>query len=163
MFDPRLTEEYQVAGEPWSKQNAGGEMLAMGLGAALWGTSNVASEHGRSVTKTRHIGARYGYENLRWNPGSPMFPQVGGAGLTVKSYQDFICVNQFGKRFWNELDSSYAFINAALGNHGDQTKLNGGGPVWAIFDSDAVARQKWKPVRSMSPALSGFTFVKPRK
>ena len=106
MFDPRLTEEYQVAGEPWSKQNADGEMLALALGASLWGTSNVASEHGRSVTKTRHIGARYGYENLRWNPGSPMFPQVGGAGLTVKSYQDLICVNQFGKRFWNELDDT---------------------------------------------------------
>ena len=80
MFDPRLTEEYQVAGEPWSRQNADGERMAMALGATLWGTSNVASEHGRSVTKTRHIGARYGYENLRWNPGSPMFPQVGGAG-----------------------------------------------------------------------------------
>ena len=46
MFDPRLTEEYQVAGEPWSKQTADGEMLAMAIGAALWGTSNVASERG---------------------------------------------------------------------------------------------------------------------
>ena len=134
MFDPRLTEEYQVAGEPWSKQNADGEMLAMAIGAALWGTSNVASEHGRSVTKTRHIGARYGYENLRWNPGSPMFPQVGGAGLTVKSYQDLICVNQFGKRFWNELDDTYGFLNACLGRHDTDAKsrkLNGGGPIWA--------------------------------
>jgi hypothetical protein len=33
MFDPRLTEEYQVAGEPWTMQNADGEMLAMGRGA----------------------------------------------------------------------------------------------------------------------------------
>src|SRR5436190_22403298 len=86
-FDPRLTEEYQVAGEPWSKQPADGELLAMAIGAGLWGTSNVASERGRSVTKTRHIGARYGYENLRWNPGSPMFPQVGGSGLTVRTYE----------------------------------------------------------------------------
>jgi hypothetical protein len=23
--------------------------------------------------------------------------------------------------------------------------LNGGGPIWAIFDSDAVAREKWNP------------------
>ena len=148
MFDPRLTEEYQVAGEPWSRQNADGEMLAMGLGAALWGTSNVASEHGRSVTKTRHIGARYGYENLRWNPGSPMFPQVGGAGLTVKSYQDLICVNQFGKRFWNELDDTYGFLNACLGRHDPDAKskkLNGGGPIWAIFDADAVTREEWDP------------------
>jgi len=148
MFDPRLTEEYQVAGEPWSKQNADGEMLAMGLGAALWGTSNVASEHGRSVTKTRHIGARYGYENLRWNPDSPMFPQVGGAGLTVKSYQDLICVNQFGKRFWNELDDTYDFLNACLGRHDADArskKLNGGGPIWAVFDADAVSREEWDP------------------
>ena len=148
MFDPRLTEEYQVAGEPWSKQNADGEMLAMAIGAALWGTSNVASEHGRSVTKTRHIGARYGYENLRWNPGSPMFPNVGGAGLTVKSYQDLICVNQFGKRFWNELDDTYGFLNACLGRHDPDAKsrkLNGGGPIWAIFDADAVRREEWDP------------------
>jgi urocanate reductase len=148
MFDPRLTEEYQVAGEPWSKQNADGEMLAMAIGAALWGTSNVASERGRSVTKTRHIGARYGYENLRWNPGSPMFPLVGGSGLTVKSYQDLICVNQSGKRFWNELDDTYGFLNACLGRHDNNArsgKLNGGGPIWAIFDADAVRREEWEP------------------
>jgi len=148
MFDPRLTEEYQVAGEPWSRQTADGEMLAMAIGAALWGTSNVASERGRTVTKTRHIGARYGYENLRWNPGSPMFPLAGGSGLTVRSYQDVICVNQFGARFWNELDDTYGFLNACLGRHDDgrqNGKLNGGGPIWAIFDAGAVAREKWDP------------------
>ncbi len=161
MFDPRLTEEYQVAGEPWSKQNADGEMLAMALGASLWGTSNVASEHGRSVTKTRHIGARYGYENLRWNPGSPMFPQVGGAGLTVKSYQDLICVNQFGKRFWNELDDTYGFLNACLGRHDPDAKtkkLNGGGPIWAIFDADSVRREEWEP-KPPNVDPNGFFFT----
>ena len=161
MFDPRLTEEYQVAGEPWSKQNADGEMLAMALGASLWGTSNVASEHGRSVTKTRHIGARYGYENLRWNPGSPMFPQVGGAGLTVKTYQDLICVNQFGKRFWNELDDTYGFLNACLGRHDPDAKskkLNGGGPIWAIFDADSVRREEWDP-KPPNVDPNGFFFT----
>jgi succinate dehydrogenase/fumarate reductase flavoprotein subunit len=148
MFDPRLTDEYQVAGEPWSRQNADGEMLAMGLGAALWGTSNVASERGRSVTKTRHIGARYGYENLRWHPRSPMFSLVGGSGLTIRSYQDVICVNQRGTRFWNELDDTYGFLNACLGRHDTNArspKLNGGGPIWAIFDADAVRREEWDP------------------
>jgi len=161
MFDPRLTEEYQVAGEPWSKQNADGEMLAMALGAALWGTSNVASEHGRSVTKTRHIGARYGYENLRWNPNSPMFPQVGGAGLTVKSYQDLICVNQFGKRFWNEMDDTYDFLNACLGRHDPDAKsrkLNGGGPIWAIFDADSARREEWDP-KPPNVDANGFFFT----
>ena len=148
MFDPRLTEEYQVAGEPWSKQTADGEMLAMAIGATLWGTSNVASERGRSVTKTRHIGVRYGYENLRWNPGSPMFARAGGAGLTVRTYQDIICVNQWGKRFWNETDDTYGYLNACLGRHdpdAKSTKRNGGGPIWAIFDAEGVAREKWDP------------------
>src|SRR5262245_25737841 len=132
MFDPRLTDEYQVAGEPWSRQTADGETLAMSIGAALWGTSNVASERGRSVTKPRHIGTRYGYENLRWNPESPMFPQVHGAGLTVRSYQDVVCVNQFGMRFWNEMDDTYGFLNACLSRHdanAKSTKTNGGGPI----------------------------------
>ena len=105
MFDPRLTEEYQVAGEPWSKQNADGEMLAMDIGASLWGTSNQSNEGGRGVTKTRHIGVRYGYENLRWEPESPMFAQVGGSGLTIRSFQNLILVNQMGRRFWNEMRS----------------------------------------------------------
>src|ERR1043165_3908500 len=52
MFDPRLTEEYQVAGEPWTKQNADGEMLAMGIGAALWATSNQRNESGSPATKS---------------------------------------------------------------------------------------------------------------
>src|SRR5438093_938214 len=60
MFDPRLTDEYQVAGEPWTKQNADGETLAMAIGASLWATSNQSNDGGRAVTKTRHIGVRYG-------------------------------------------------------------------------------------------------------
>lgn len=148
MFDPRLTDEYQVAGEPWSHQNADGEMAAMAIGAGLWGTSSVASEAGRTITKTRHIGVRYGYVNLRWNPKSPMFSRAGGAGLTVQSYQDVICVNQWGKRFWNELDETYGFLNACLGRHdndGRNGKANGGGPIWAVFDAAAAAREKWDP------------------
>ena len=35
MFDPRLTEEYQVAGAPWSQQPGEGESLAMDIGASL--------------------------------------------------------------------------------------------------------------------------------
>ena len=78
-------------------------------------------------------------------PTVPIFHLCKATGLTVTDWHEAILVNQFGRRFWNELDSSYDFINAALGNHGDKDKLNGGGPVWAIFDADAVARQKWKP------------------
>jgi len=38
MFDPRLTEEYQQAGLPYSFQGADGELAAMDIGASLWAT-----------------------------------------------------------------------------------------------------------------------------
>ena len=49
MFDPRLTEEYQTVGEPWSKQTGDGERLAMEIGAALWGTQQPGERE-----KSRH-------------------------------------------------------------------------------------------------------------
>ena len=148
MFDPRLTEEYQVTGEPWTKQNADGEILAMAIGAALWATSNQSNEGGRAVTKTAHIGCRYGYQNLKWEPGSPIFKQAGASGLTVRSWENVILVNQVGQRFWNELDDSYRFLSACLGTNGNlgkNGKANGGGPIWAIFDSEAAKREGWDP------------------
>lgn len=143
MFDPRFTEEYQVAGEPWSTQPADGEILAMEQGAALWATSNVANELGYTMTKTIHIGCRYGYRNLQWNADSPMITRAGASGLTVRDFQDVILVNRFGRRFWNEVDESFDFFNACLGTHGDTSGKAGGGPIWAIFDDESVAREKW--------------------
>ncbi len=143
MFDPRLTEEYQTAGEPWSKQNGDGEILAMAIGASLWATANQNTEGGRAISKTKHIGCRYGYVSLKWRPDSPMFHLAGASGLTVNDWQNAILVNQLGLRFWDELDDSYGFINAALGLNGNET--NGGGPIWAIFDSEAARREGWKP------------------
>ena len=110
-----------------------------------------ADQRGRpAITKTRHVGTRWGYLSLYYELDSPIFHLAKATGLTVTDWHEAILVNQFGKRFWNELDSAYDYINAALGNHGDTDKLNGGGPIWAIFDADAVARQKWKPSRRMS-------------
>jgi len=148
MFDPRLTEEYQTAGEPWTVQNADGERAAMDVGASLWATSNCANERGLNVTKTMHIGCRYGYNNLKWDPKSPMFAKAGASGLTVHDFQDVILVNQVGQRFWNEVDRTFDFLNACLGTNGNTgkgKKINGGGPIWAIFDADAVKREGWDP------------------
>ncbi len=148
IFDPRLTEEYQTAGMPYSRQDADGEIAAMELGAALWATGNQASENDKAVTKTQHIGCRWGYVNLKWKPESPVFNLVRASGLTVTDFQNLILVNQVGLRFWNEVDDSYAFINACLGTNGNMgrgKKANGGGPIWAIFDADAVKREKWNP------------------
>ena len=39
MFDPRLTEEYQQACQPYVYQSADGELAAMDIGASLWATA----------------------------------------------------------------------------------------------------------------------------
>jgi len=149
MLDPRLTEEYQTAGEPWTGQDGEGEMLAIEVGAALLGGGNQANGPGPVISKTLHVGCRYGYRNLQWDPKSPIFERCGASGLTVKDFQDVVLVNQVGQRFWNELDDSYDFISACLGSNGNLgkngRKANGGGPIWAIFDAQACKREGWDP------------------
>ena len=44
-----------------------------------------------------------------------------------------------GRRLLSVLRGRHGAIN------GDTAKLNGGGPIWAIFDADAAAREKWDP------------------
>ncbi len=144
-FDPRLTEEYQVAGEPWSRQSGDGEIAAMAVGASLWGTANQTVEEGIAISKTRHIGCRWGYASLIWQPDARIFDLARASGLTVTDWQDLILVNRTGRRFWNEADARYDFFAAAMAYTGDEAKLNGGGPIWAIFDQDAVAREEWDP------------------
>ncbi len=161
IFDPRLTEEYQVAGEPWSRQSGDGERLAIGIGATLWATGTQTAEAGSPITKTRHIGCRYGYQSLKWNPKSPMFERAGASGLTVLNFQDVILVNRAGLRFWNEMDNSFSFYHACMGTNGNLgkngDKPNGGGPIWAIFDADAVTREKWDP-KPPNVDLNGWFF-----
>ncbi len=171
MFDPRLTEEYcGLAGMPWSNQDASGEIAAMGIGASLWGTFNYTGEFGSGITKPGAIGCQYGYVNVRWRPGSEVFDRARATGLPVKDWQNVILVNMLGQRFYDETAGHFNyntyqstnpyepysylnaknkkydpsnFINAALAGIGDGH--NGGGPIWAIFDADAVARETWNP------------------
>ena len=145
IFDPRLTEEYQVAGEPYSKQTADGELAAMAVGASLWSTANQTVEAGNWISKAAHIGTPWGYGNLVWLPDSPMFDQTPGSGLSAVDWQNAIMVTEMGRRFHNEIGGGHDFYNAALAYHGNPNKLDGGGPIWAIFDAEAVARQRWDP------------------
>jgi succinate dehydrogenase/fumarate reductase flavoprotein subunit len=185
MFDPRLTEEYcGLAGMPWSDQDASGELAAIDIGAALWGLANFTGEFGSGITKPGAIGCQYGYVNVRWHPGSEVFDKARAIGLAVKDWQDVILVNMLGKRFYDEcghhfnyntymstnpyephsyLNAKNAkynpgnFINAALAGIGDGH--NGGGPIWAIFDADAVAREKWTPQPPHVDTGAGFFFA----
>jgi len=184
MFDPRLTEEYcGLAGMPWSDQDASGELAAMAVGASLWGLFNFTGEFGSGITKPGAIGCQYGYVNVRWHPGSEVFDKARAIGLKVTDWQDVILVNMLGERFYDETAGHFGyntyqstnpyaphsylnaknqkynpsnFINAALAGIGDGH--NGGGPIWAIFDSGAVAREKWEPAPPHVDAAAGFFF-----
>ncbi|HTK36363.1 MAG TPA: FAD-dependent oxidoreductase [Caulobacteraceae bacterium] len=184
MFDPRLTEEYcGTAGMPWSNQDASGEIAGMAVGAALWGLANQTGQFGWAITKAGTIGCQYGYTNNTWYPGSRVFPQARATGLRVKDWQDLILVNMIGNRFYDETEGQFTsnnqgslkdyvqgswrnaannkynpqnFINAALAGIGDGK--NGGGPIWAIFDADAVAREGWTPQPPNVDYAEGFFF-----
>jgi succinate dehydrogenase/fumarate reductase flavoprotein subunit len=184
MFDPRLTEEYcGLTGMPWSDQDASGELAAMAIGASLWGFYNQTGEFGSNVTKPGSIGCQYNYRHLQWMPGSPVFDRARATGLRVANWQDLILVNMLGKRFYDETGGQYIannynsldpylqgswlnaknlewnpnnFLNAALAGIDDGN--NGGGPIWAIFDSDAVAREEWTSTPPYVDIAAGFFF-----
>jgi succinate dehydrogenase/fumarate reductase flavoprotein subunit len=183
MFDPRLTEEYFLAGMPWSNQDASGELAAMDVGAALWGLANQTMEFAHVLTKRVVIGCRWGYRSLQWWPGSPVFEKAVASGLKIGDFQNLILVNMLGRRFYDETGGAYGhnstgsvnpythgdyrnarditykpqnFFNAAMAGIGDGH--NGGGPIWAIFDADAVAREKWNPVPPNVDVGNGFFF-----
>ncbi len=185
MFDPRLTEEYcGLAGMPWSNQDASGELAAMAVGAPLWGLYNQTGEFGTNLTKPGAIGCQYNYRNLQWMPGSSVFDRARASGLVVANWQDVILVNMLGQRFYDEAGDQFTandynsinnyvqgsylnaanqryrpnnWINAALAGIGDGH--NGGGPIWAIFDADAVVREKWNPAPPNVDVDAGFFFA----
>jgi hypothetical protein len=143
-------------------------LAGIAIGASLWGAYNQVGEFGDRLTKAGRIGTQYGYRNLEWQPGSPLFHLVRAVGLNVRDYQNVILVNQAGMRFYDETQGQYTannyhalssykpgsylnaanikyapanFLDAALAGNGEA--VNGGGPIWAIFDADAVKREQW--------------------
>lgn len=184
VFDPRLTEEYcGQLGEPWSKKDASGEIAAMKIGASLWGAYNQMGEFGTNLIKSAMIGSQYGYPRLGFLEGSPVFHRARATGLEVTSWQNVILVNMIGDRFYDEEGPQYNgnnfnslpnyrqgswlnarnikydprnWFNAAMAGIGDGH--NGGGPIWAIFDADAVAREKWNPAPPKVDIAGGFFF-----
>ena len=142
----------------------------MAVGASLWGTANQTFDRNGTLRKRPIIGTRTNY--ISWTPDSPIFPKVAATGVSVRDWQDVIIVNQVGKRFYNELKSGYPngstegfldpyipadwrnptrikfqpdnYVDAALAiNEGSTAPDFASGPQWAIFDADAVTREKW--------------------
>ena len=170
IYDPRLTEEYHAGGEAWTLQSGDAEQLGMAIGASLGATSNDRTEALVHFIKANWIGCRDGY--LRWDPKSPVFPRTGASGISVADYQDVILVNVLGQRFHNELvardrsaaDSgraTYDYCAAAVSSavvDGPDGKERIGGPVWAIFDADAVKRENWDPRPPFVDIENGYFF-----
>jgi urocanate reductase len=149
IFDPRLTEEYQVVGEPYSRQTGDGEIAAMQVGASLWGVANQTVEtkaRSHIFEKPYVIGNQYGYpqgggrrnENLK---NSPVAGLARAIGLQVADFQNVIQVNQLGQRFVNEAATGFDWWNPCL--EWNMGKGEGGGPIWAIFDADGAKREGW--------------------
>jgi FAD binding domain len=118
-----------------------------------------------------------------WQTGSPVFDRARATGLRVQDWQDVILVNEAGVRFYDETVPQYMsnnheavsdyvpglwrnardieynprnFINAALAGTGKPR--NGGGPIWAIFDSQAIARENWLPEPPHVDYEQGYCF-----
>ena len=178
-----------LAGMPWSNQDASGELAGMAIGASLWGLYNQTGEFGSVLSKPGFVGAQYNYLPMvqliqSWNPGSAVFDKARATGLRVMNWQDVILVNMLGKRFYDETSGAFTandvdsikpytqysylnaknikynpnnYLNAALAGIGDGH--NGGGPIWAIFDADAVEREKWNPKPPNVDPHGGFFFT----
>lgn len=173
MFDPRLTAVLQVGGEPYSYQDASGELAAMAAGASLWGLVNQTLENGATIRTQRALATKYNY--IVWKVENPLFPILRATGFNVKDWQNLIFVNQVGKRFYDETrgdpphgnaghqiepytpndyrnsekvefsPTRYNFFNAAMAmNEYSEPPDYCAGPIWAIFDADAVEREGWQ-------------------
>lgn len=151
MFDPRLTAEYQAENGEWTPRNADGEIAAMAIGAALGATANQTTEDDHLLGKGGRLGKKNNGSYTALFETSPHFFRAGALGLEVRDWQDVILVKEHGLRFYDEtavprhppVAQDYAYFAAALDWTGDPRKMNGGGPIWAIFDSAAVARERW--------------------
>ncbi|MCL2150947.1 MAG: FAD-dependent oxidoreductase, partial [Coriobacteriia bacterium] len=147
LFDPRYGPEHAngVGGDPFSFQDASGEIMAMEIGASLG-----ATEVGINVAKARAIGVQYGYRHQTVGPGSPIWPAFRAYGFDVDSDRTaangLIYVNMLGERFASEDGSADDYWMAALGSvvvqeDGKAKRL--AGPIWAIFDEDWRKERKW--------------------
>ena len=160
MFDPRLTEEYSTHCGLCNPKKADGELAAMAIGASLWSTPLQSSEYNSSIMEGTSIGMFFN-GGARFPTDSTWFDKrVKHTGLMVKDWQDVILVKENGRRFWDETMtdlegrkrdrarnlpySKAGYYAAAMEWTGDPKKLNGGGPIWAIFDADGVEREGWE-------------------
>jgi hypothetical protein len=176
---------------------------ASALIAGLRVGANLAGMQQNLTGLTFHISTRLGTRDAYTTmyPGHPTFGYRGSAGLNVGSagFEEFIAVNQVGKRFFNEMRlpqragggqypgrgvvrnaglehtptdwrnaeaewvrEMYNYdggLDAALAiNEGSEPPDYHSGPIWAIFDQDAIERAEWD-LRYPYVADNGYYFT----
>ncbi len=190
MFYPALREPafptsgYALQGP--HGQDASGIIAGMKVGANLSGM-----QQNLSYPTTFHISTRLGTRDAYTTmmPGHPTFNFRGSAGINVGNagFEEFIAVNQVGRRFFNEVrlplrpsinrypggeaaglpnaeldhvpndwrncrhewirqmyDYDHGLDAALAMNEGSEPPNYYSGPIWAIFDQDAVERTGWE-------------------
>lgn len=166
MYDPRLTEEYQVWADSITTKDGDGEIAAMAIGASLWTMASQTNEGDRQIDRAGgNIGTLRNGSPLV-PPDSEVFFRQVASGLQVRNWQDAILVKETGRRFTEETlhgksmgsPGWRAHVDAALQWTGDPAKLNGGGPIWAIFDSAAVERERWQTEPPYVDRSGGYFF-----
>jgi hypothetical protein len=178
-------------------QDASALIAGLRVGANLAGMQQNLGSAATYHLSTR-LGTRDAYTDMM--PGHPTFGFRGSAGVNVGTagFEEFIAVNQVGKRFFNEVrlprrggggqfpgggvaphagiehrptdwrncrsewvKQMYTYdhgCDAALAvNEGSKAPHYYSGPLWAIFDQDAVERAKWE-LRYPFVADNGYYF-----
>jgi len=188
MFYPALREPaFSTSGQALlgpGGQDASALKAGLRVGANLAGMQQNLS-YGTTFHISARLGTRDAYTGMM--PGHPTFGYRGSAGFGVgnSGFEEFIAVNQVGKRFFNEvrlprrpgvnaypgdggapgrglahtpLDwrncrkewvrQMYNYdhgLDAALAlNEGSEAPDYFSGPLWAVFDQDAVDRNGWE-------------------
>lgn len=144
IIDPRLTEEYYSSGNQLVLRAADGHRAAMKHGASAWGQGLNLLEAEDHVMRHSLMGAE-GVYGAGFPPDSPVFFRARATGLNIADRQNTILVKEHGRRFMDETARLEGFdlMNELMAWTGNPDKLNGGGPIWAIFDADAVEREGW--------------------
>ena len=203
MFYPALREPaFPTSGLAFQGPHGqDGSALTAGLRV---GANLAGMQQNLSYPTTFHIATRLGTHDAYTTmmPGHPTFGFRRSAGVNVGNvgFEEFIAVNQVGKRFFNEVRlplkptrSSYSYpgnrgtpnhglehtphdwrncrnewvremynydhgLDAALAiNEGSKPPHYYSGPLWAIFDQEAVERTGWE-LRAPYVSDNGYSF-----
>ena len=148
MIDPRRAVEYDcTSGDPFCPKDASGEIAAMAIGACLGSVANQVVDDSM-LSKAAMIGTQYTDSFATVYPTSPLFKLSRATGLRVYDWSDLLQVNMLGERFANEKASGpewnkRAFASVLTVDPADGELHRYGGPIWTIFDANAVEREEW--------------------